>query len=54
MNLAWLPPLPRLKRADKLLIIGVLGPIVLTWVLLVGFDAFLQFARQLSNLGRNG
>ncbi|WP_168708938.1 LPS export ABC transporter permease LptG [Metallibacterium scheffleri] len=54
MNLSWLPPLPRLKRADKLLIIGVLGPIVLTWVLLVGFDAFLQFARQLSNLGRNG
>ena len=54
MNVSWLPPLPRLKRADKLLIAGVLGPIVLVWVLLVGFDAFLQFARQLSNLGRNG
>jgi len=34
MNVSWLPPLPRLKRADKLLIAGVLGPIVLVWVLL--------------------
>ena len=46
--------LPRLQRADKLLIAGILGPVLLTWVLLVGFDAFLQFARQLGELGRNG
>ncbi len=49
-----LPALPRLKRADKLLILAVLGPIALTWVLLVGFDAFVEFTHQLSNLGRNG
>lgn len=54
MNLSALPPLPRIKRADKLLIGGILVPILLTWFLLVGFDAFLQFARQLGYLGRNG
>lgn len=54
MNLSALPPLPRLKRADKLLVAGIVVPILLTWMLLVGFDAFLQFARQLGYLGRNG
>ena len=54
MSLSRLPALPRLKRADKLLIAGIFGPIVLTWLMLVGFDAVLQFARQLGELGRNG
>ncbi len=54
MNTIGLPSWLRLKRADALLVGAILVPILLTWSLLVGFDAFLQFARQLGYLGRNG
>ncbi|MCE5231961.1 MAG: LPS export ABC transporter permease LptG [Mizugakiibacter sp.] len=46
--------LPRLKQADRLVATGVLGALLLTWVLLVGFDSFTQFARQLGSIGKNG
>lgn len=46
--------LPRLKQADRLIATGVLGALLLTWVLLVGFDSFTQFARQLGSIGKNG
>ena len=48
---AWRLPL---KRADRVIVGSVLGSLALVWALLVGFDAFLQFARQLGQLGRNG
>ncbi len=49
-GLAWL----RLRRADVLIISAVFYAVLMVWILLVGFDAFLQFARQLNYLGRNG
>ena len=49
-RLAWL----RMRRADVLIVSAVFFAVLMVWILLVGFDAFLQFARQLSYLGRNG
>lgn len=46
--------LPRLKQADRLIATSVLGALLLTWLLLVGFDSFTQLARQLGDIGKNG
>ncbi|HET6632983.1 MAG TPA: LPS export ABC transporter permease LptG [Rhodanobacteraceae bacterium] len=45
---------PRLKQADRLIAGSVIGSLLVVWVLLVGFDAFTNFARQLGSLGEHG
>jgi lipopolysaccharide export system permease protein len=40
-----------IKRADRLIAGAVLGPIVLTWALLVAFDAFNSLVRELDEIG---
>lgn len=42
---------PRLKRADVLIAGTVLGGLLLTWLVLTGLDAFIQFANQIGNIG---
>lgn len=42
---------PRLKRADVLIAATVLGGLLLTWLVLTGLDAFIQFANQIGNIG---
>ncbi len=44
----------RIKRVDKLIALNVLGSLLVVWLVLVGFDAVSQFARQLGELGKNG
>ena len=44
----------RIKRADRLVAISVLGTLVVVWLILVGFDALLQFGKQLGKLDKNG
>lgn len=44
----------RLKRADRLIAGSVISSLLVVWVLLVGFDTFTHFARELSNLGDHG
>jgi lipopolysaccharide export system permease protein len=44
----------RIKRADLLITGTVLGGLLLTWLVLTGLDAFIQFANQIGNIGRNG
>ena len=44
----------RIKRADWLIAATVLSALFLAWLLITGFDAFTQFARQLGHIGRNG
>ncbi|HEX7325425.1 MAG TPA: LptF/LptG family permease, partial [Rhodanobacteraceae bacterium] len=44
----------RIKRADALIAGSVLGGLLLTWLVLTGLDAFIQFANQISNIGHNG
>lgn len=45
---------PRLKRADVLIAGTVLGGLLLTWLVLTGLDAFIQFANQIGNIGHGG
>ncbi len=40
------------KRADRLVAGAVLGPILLTWTLLVAFDTFNAFVRELDEIGQ--
>ena len=44
----------RIKRADLLIWGTVLGGLLLTWLVLTGLDALIQFANQIGNIGRNG
>ncbi|HEU4857211.1 MAG TPA: LPS export ABC transporter permease LptG [Rhodanobacteraceae bacterium] len=44
----------RIKRADWLIAVTVLGGLLLTWLVLTGLDAFIQFATQIGNIGHNG
>ena len=44
----------RIKRADLLIWMTVLGGLLLTWLVLTGLDAFIQFANQIGNIGHNG
>jgi len=39
----------RIKRVDWLIAITVLGGVLLTWLVLTGLDAFIQFANQIKN-----
>ncbi|AFC86775.1 LPS export ABC transporter permease LptG [Frateuria aurantia] len=43
-----------IKRVDRLIGITVLSSLLMTWLVLTGFDAVLQFLRQLGNVGKNG
>ena len=43
--MAW----PRLRQVDRLIGASVLTSLAMTWLLLVGFDAFTNFARQLGD-----
>ncbi|MDN5923632.1 MAG: LPS export ABC transporter permease LptG [Xanthomonadales bacterium] len=42
-----------IKRADKLIAHSVISSLAVVWVLLVGFDTFTHFARELGDLGDN-
>ena len=44
----------RIKRVDLLIWMTVLGGLLLTWLVLTGLDAFIQFATQIGNIGHNG
>lgn len=44
----------RVKRVDWLIGTSVLGSLLMVWLLLTGFDAVIQFLRQLGAVGRNG
>lgn len=44
----------RPKRADVLITGTVLGSLLLTWLVITGLDAFIQFATQIGNIGHNG
>ena len=45
---------PRLRQADRLVGATVLGSLVMVWLVLVGFDTFTNFARQLGSVGERG
>jgi lipopolysaccharide export system permease protein len=42
------------KRVDRLIAITVVTSLVTVWLVLTGFDAIIQFLRQLGNIGKNG
>ncbi len=44
----------RIKRADLLIAGTVLGGLLVTWLVLTGLDAFIQFANQIGSIGQNG
>lgn len=44
----------RIKRADRLIAGAVLASILLAWLVIVGLDTFLNFAKQVGDIGRNG
>ena len=44
----------RIKRVDWLVGITVLSSLLMVWLVLTGFDAVVQFLRQLGNIGKNG
>jgi len=44
----------RIKRADWLVGITVLGSLLTVWLVITGLDAVFQFLRQLGNVGKNG
>ncbi|MGH8145409.1 MAG: LPS export ABC transporter permease LptG [Rhodanobacteraceae bacterium] len=44
----------RPKRADLLIATSVLGGLLLTWLVLTGFDTFMEFAKQIGSIGHNG
>jgi lipopolysaccharide export system permease protein len=53
MNTAlWRSVVP--KRADLLIAASVLGGLLLTWLVLTGFDTFIEFAKQIHAIGHNG
>ncbi len=43
-----------IKRVDWLVGVSVFGSLLTVWLVLTGFDAVLQFMRQLGYVGRNG
>ncbi|HEX5960280.1 MAG TPA: LPS export ABC transporter permease LptG [Rhodanobacteraceae bacterium] len=44
----------RIKRADLLIAGTVLGGLLLTWLVLTGLDAVIEFANQIGAIGQNG
>lgn len=44
----------RIKRADLLVAGTVLGGLLLTWLVLIGLDTFIQFAGQIGDIGHGG
>ncbi|MDE2271894.1 MAG: LptF/LptG family permease, partial [Xanthomonadaceae bacterium] len=44
----------RIKRVDLLIAGTVLGGLLLTWLVLTGLDAFIEFANQIGAVGSNG
>jgi lipopolysaccharide export system permease protein len=44
----------RIKQVDRLVAAAVVGSLLMVWLLLVGFDAFTNFARQLGQVGAHG
>ncbi|HEX7370542.1 MAG TPA: LPS export ABC transporter permease LptG [Rhodanobacteraceae bacterium] len=52
MNAVW--QRLRMKRADRLIAGTILGGLLLTWLVITGLDAFVQFAGQIGNIGHNG
>lgn len=44
----------RIKRADRLIAGAVLANLLLAWLVLIGLDTFLEFAKQIGNIGRHG
>lgn len=46
--------MPRLRQADRLVAASVLGSLAMAWLVLVGFDTFTSFARQLGSVGERG
>ncbi|MGH8182169.1 MAG: LPS export ABC transporter permease LptG [Rhodanobacteraceae bacterium] len=44
----------RIKRADLLIWGTVLGGLLLTWLVITGLDAVIQFANQIGLIGHNG
>jgi lipopolysaccharide export system permease protein len=46
-------PRLRIKRADLLIAGTVLGGLLLTWLVLIGLDTFIQFAGQIGDIGHD-
>jgi lipopolysaccharide export system permease protein len=44
----------RIKRADRLVWGSVLASVLIAWLVLVGLDTFINFAKQVGDIGRNG
>jgi len=44
----------RIKRADRLIWGAVLMSLLLAWLVIVGLDTFINFAKQVGDIGRNG
>ncbi|MBS0383449.1 MAG: LPS export ABC transporter permease LptG [Proteobacteria bacterium] len=44
----------RLKRVDRLIAGTILGGLLVTWLVLIGLDTFIQFANQIGGIGHNG
>lgn len=44
----------RIKRADRLIAGSVLTSLLLAWLVIVGLDTFMEFAKQIGNIGRHG
>lgn len=43
-----------IKRVDWLIALSMLGAVLMTWLVLIGFHAGTQLMRQLAHVGRNG
>lgn len=44
----------RIKRADRLIWGSVLASVLLAWLVIVGLDTFITFAKQVGDIGHNG
>jgi lipopolysaccharide export system permease protein len=44
----------RIKRADRLITGAVLASVLLAWLVIVGLDTFINFAKQVGDIGHNG
>lgn len=44
----------RIKRADRLIWGAVLASVLIAWLVLVGLDTFINFAKEVGDIGRNG
>ena len=44
----------RIKRSDRLIWGSVLASVLLAWLVIVGLDTFINFAKQVGDIGRNG